>query len=313
MYGQGQQYPQGQPQQPQQPYGQPPQPGAPQPGYGAPQYGAPQPQYGYPPQQPAPAPPYGAPQYGAPQPQPYGAPPQASAPQYGAPQPPYGAPQAPYGAPGGYPPPAAPAKGRGGLVIGLVIGALVLGGGGFGLYKAFGGSGSGGGGSYRISTPQTLTGGYTQKSAVDQAPAAGKEAEAEKIGADVRSVVASYTKTADPLDSVGLIGVYGKLTSPRKLVDDANGDPGEAGSWTTKPVDFPAQDSKNPSGILSCGILQSSITKSQTAVCAWADDSTFARISFLKISVTGEPSKPMTPEQAAARTRAIRDAMVVAK
>ena len=317
MYGQGQQYPQGQPQQPQQPYGQPPQPGAPQPGYdppqyGAPQYGAPQPQYGYPQQQPAPAPQYGAPQppYGQP---PYGQPPQqAPAPQYGAPQPPYGAPQAPYGAPGGYPPGAPPAKGKGGLVIGLVIGALVLGGGGFGLYKAFGGPDAPGG-SDKISTPQTLAGGYTQKTAVDQAPAAGKEAEAAKIGTDVRSVVASYTRTADPLDSVGVIGVYGKLNNPRGLVDDANGDPGEAGTWSTKPADFPAQDSRNPSGILSCGILLSSITKSQTAVCAWADASTFARVSFLKVSVTGEASKPMTPEQAAAKTRAIRDAMVVAK
>ncbi len=312
MYGQGQQYPQGQPQQPQQPYGQPPQPGPPQPGYGTPQYGAPQPQYGYPPQQQAPAP-----QYGAPQPPPYGQPPQQQpAPQYGAPQPPYGAPQAPqapYGAPGGYPPPAPPAKGKGGLVIGLVIGALVLGGGGFGLYKALGGSSAAGGGSYKISTPQTLTGGYTQKSAVDQAPAPGKEADAQKFGTDIRTVVASYSKTADPLDSVGLIGIYGKLKNPRSLVDDANGDPGDSGTWTTKPVDFPAQDSRNPSAILSCGILQSSITKSQTAACVWADASTFARVSFLKISVTGETSKPMTPEQAAARTRAIRDAVVVSK
>src|SRR5215211_5227256 len=88
------------------PYERPQEPG---PAYGPPQHGAPP--YG---QQP-----YGRPQYGPPQ-QPHGAP------RYG-PQP-YGPPsgQQPYGAPGVFGPPAAPAKSRIGLIVGVTAGILVL-------------------------------------------------------------------------------------------------------------------------------------------------------------------------------------------
>jgi hypothetical protein len=89
------------------PYERPQEPG---PAYGPPQQSAPP--YG---QQPYGQPQYGPP-YGQPQ-QPYGAP------QYG--QQPYG--QQPYGAPGGgFGPPAAPAKSRVGLIVGVTAGILVL-------------------------------------------------------------------------------------------------------------------------------------------------------------------------------------------
>ncbi|WP_371481552.1 hypothetical protein [Kitasatospora sp. NBC_00315] len=321
MYGQGQQYPQGQPQQP---YGQPPHQGHPPQQAPAPQYGAPQPPYGYPPQQQAPVP-----QYGAPQP-PYGGPPQQ----------PYGAPQAPYGAPG-YPPPAPPAKGRAGLVIGLVVVALVLGGGAFGVYQAgrhpstasggstggsaggsssaatAGSGGSGGGaaaagGSFRISAPDSVPDGYAKKTATEQAQDPAKAKEAAKYGTDIRVVVASYAKSSDPLDTFGLAGFYGRLKDPEALIDEQNA-AAAGGTWSSPPTDFPAQDRRNPSAKLSCGVFLSTITKSKSPVCTWADNSTFARVNFLKVSLTGDAATVMTPEQAAARTRAIRDAMVVPK
>ncbi|MBP0454687.1 MULTISPECIES: hypothetical protein [unclassified Kitasatospora] len=290
MYGQGQQYPQGQPQQPygaQPPYGAPPQ----QP-YGAqPPYGAPQPQYGQP-QQGAPAPQYGAPQ-----------------PQYGAPQAPYGVPpqQAPYGQPG-YPVAPPPKKGKGGLVIGLVIGALVLGGGGFGLYKLLGGDS---GGKYKITAAQSLPDGYTQKSAKEQAADPAK-AETSKLGTDLNVLVASYAKGSDPLDTISVIGVYGNLSDPDKIIEDSK-KPSEGGSWTTPLADFPAQDSKNSSAKLSCGVFGVLGGKSQSTVCVWADKSTTARVSFFKSSLGGNAATPLTPAQAAEKTRAIRSAMVVAK
>ncbi|MFF1795116.1 hypothetical protein ACFVXQ_13015 [Kitasatospora sp. NPDC058263] len=284
MYGQGQQYPQGQPQ----PYG------ALQP-YGAPQ---PQPPYGQPPQQ------YGYPQQGAPAPQ-YGAP----QPPYGAPQPPYGAaaPQAPYGAPG-YPVAPPPKKSRAGLVVGLVIGALVLGGGGFGLYKVLGGDT---GGKYKITAAQSLPDGYTQKSAKEQAADPSK-AETSKLGTDLHVLVASYAKGADPLDTISVIGVYGNLDDPDKIMKDSE-KPGEGGSWTTPLAEFPAQDSHNSSAKLSCGVYGVLGGKSQSTVCIWADKSTTARVSFLKASLTGAAQTALTPAQAAEKTRAIRSAMVVAK
>ncbi|MFF2038834.1 hypothetical protein ACFVVX_00260 [Kitasatospora sp. NPDC058170] len=290
MYGQGQQYPQGQPQ----PYGGQPQYGAPQPQppYGGqpPQYGAPQPQYGYP-QQGAPAPQYGAPQ-----------------PQYGAPQPQYGVPpQAPYGGPG-YPMAPPPKKGKAGLVIGLVIGALVLGGGGFGLYKLLGGDK---GGKYKVTAPPSLPDGYTQKSAKEQAADPSKS-ETSKLGTDLHVLVASYAKGADVLDSISVIAVYGTLNDPDKIIEDSKKSDGAA-TWTTPMTDFPAQDSRNSSGKLSCGVFSVVAGKSQSAVCVWADKSTTARVSFQKSSLTGASPAPLTPAEAAAKTRAIRDAMVSGK
>ncbi|MEU9045810.1 MULTISPECIES: hypothetical protein [unclassified Kitasatospora] len=270
MYGQGQQYPQGQPQP--QPYGGPPQYGQPpqqQP------YGAPQPQYGYPPQQP----------YGAPQ-QPYGVPPQA-----------------PYGQPG-YPV-APPPKGKGGLVIGLVIGALVLGGGGFAAWKFLGGDA---GGKYKITAPQTLADGYVQKSAKEQAADMSKPG-ASKFGTDLQVLVASYSKGSDALDTFSVVGVYGNLNDPAQIIEDSKKD---GDGLSTTMTDFPAQDANNSSAKLSCG-TSTMLGKPGPTICVWADKSTTGRVSFTKVSLSGSSGQPLTAEQAAAKTRTIRDAMVVAK
>ncbi|MBD0676116.1 hypothetical protein [Streptomyces sp. CBMA156] len=292
MYGQGQQYPQGQPQQPH---------GGPPPQYGQPQqpYGAPQPQYGQPQ--------YGQPQQGQPQ---YGQPPQQP---YGAPQQPYGAPpQAPYGQPG-YPPPPRP-RGKGGLVIGLVIGALVLGGGGFAAWKFLGGSDSGG--SYRISTPQTLPDGYTQKSAKEEAvdPTKPESKDAEKYGSGLTVVIASYAKGGDPTDSLSVTGFYGTINDPGQIVEES-GKGGGGVTWTTPLADFPAKDDHASSGRLSCGVYSLLGGKTQSTVCIWADKSTYARVTFTKVSVTaaGVGGSALTPAQAAEKTRAIRDTMKTAK
>ncbi|MFJ4592328.1 MULTISPECIES: hypothetical protein [unclassified Kitasatospora] len=291
MYGQGQQYPQGQPQGQPQPYGGQPPYGPPQP---PPPYGAPQqpPQYGYPPQDGQP--------YGAPQP-PYGAPQQP----YGAPQPPYGyPPQAPYGQPG-YPPP--PKTGRTGLVVGLVVGALVLGGGGFAAWKFLGDDQ---GGQYKISAPQSLPDGYTQKSAKEEAVDPAKP-EAAKFGKNLTVLAASYSKGSDALDTLSVVGVYGELNDPGQIIDDSKKDTGGL-TWTTPLTDFPAQDGHSSSAKLACGVAGVIAGKAGPTVCVWADKSTTGRITFSKISLTGG-GQGLTPAQAADRTRAIRDAMVVAK
>ncbi|MER7757389.1 hypothetical protein [Kitasatospora sp. NPDC097643] len=276
MYGQGQQYPQGQPQ----PYGGQPPYGAPQP---QPPYGAPQPQYGYPPQ--------GGQPYGAPQ-QPYGVPPQA-----------------PYGQPG-YPAP--PQKGKTGLVVGLVIGALVLGGGGFAAWKFLGGSDKGG--QYKLTAPQTLPDGYVQKTAKEEAVDAAKNPDSAKVGSNLSALVASYTKGSDPLDSISVIGVYGDLNDPAKNIEDSKTG-GTSLTWTTPLTDFPAQDSHNSGAKLSCGVYSLLAGKASSTVCIWADRSTYGRVTFTKSSLTGGGSggAPLTPAQAADKARAIRDAMTVAK
>jgi hypothetical protein len=75
--------------------------------------------------------------YGAPQ-QPYDAPPYGAAQSpYGAPQQPYGAPAPQYGVPQTYGTPPPPPKKGNGLLIGLVVGAVVIIGGGVGAYIAF--------------------------------------------------------------------------------------------------------------------------------------------------------------------------------
>ncbi|MBV2153983.1 hypothetical protein [Kitasatospora sp. SUK 42] len=281
MYGQGQQYPQGQPQ----PYGGQPPYGPPQP---QPPYGAPpqQPPYGYPPQQ----------HYGPPQPQP----------PYGYP------PQAPYGQPG-YPPP--PSKGRGGLVIGLVVGALVLGGGGFAAWKFLGASGDEGG-RYKLSAPQTLLDGYVQKSAKDEAADMSKP-EVAKFGKDLHGLGASYGKGTDVknLDSLSIIGIYGEINDPDQIIADSKKESGGL-TWTTPMTDYPAKDAHASSGKLSCGVAGVIAGKPGPTVCVWADKSTYGRVTFTRLSLgsTGDGgNQGITPDQAAEKTRAIRDAMKVAK
>ncbi|MEU4114068.1 hypothetical protein AB0F71_06205 [Kitasatospora sp. NPDC028055] len=279
MYGQGQgqQYPppQGQPYGGQ-PYGAPP-PQQP--------YGAPQPQYGYPPQQP----------YGAPQP------------QYGVP------PQGPYGQPG-YPAP--PRKGKGGLVVGLVIGALALGGGGFAAWK-FLGAGSDSGGQYKLSAPQTLLDGYVQKSAKEEAADMSKP-EVAKIGTDLHGLGASYSKGADVknMDSLSILGIYGSLNDPAQIIADSKKESGGL-TWSTPMTDFPAKDGHASDGKLSCGVA-SIMGKPGPTVCVWADKSTYGRVTFSHLSLsttggTGGSDSGLTADQAAAKTRTIRDAMKVAR
>jgi hypothetical protein len=287
MYGQGQpQYPQqGQP-----PYGQPP------------QYGAP-PQYGYP-QQPPP------PQYGQPQPTPQ---------QYGYPQqpPPYGQPQQPQF--GGYPPAPAP-KGKGGLVVGLLIGALVLGGGAFAIVKLAGGSGSGGSGgggsasagSYQLTTPQSLPGGYTQKTAKTQPADPGQAA---AIGTNVTALGASYTKGGNALDSLSIAGRYGNLSNPSKALSDYSSQVSGSGgaTWTT-PLTTYSGGSNKDGATMECGVLGVSVggaPASGQTVCVWSSSSTFVSVSFTKMS--GIQLEAVAPADAAKQAWAIHDAMVTAK
>ncbi|GAA1232542.1 hypothetical protein GCM10009665_23440 [Kitasatospora nipponensis] len=302
MYGQNQpQYP---PQDGPGPYGQPPQ---------APAYGAPQPpQYGYP--QQAPAPQYGAPQYGAPQQQGYGQQPQ---PAYGAPQPAYGqqpypqqgypqqpAPQQPYG---GFQP--APRKGKGGLVAGLVIGALVLGGGGFAAWKLMGGAAAG---SYKLAAPQSLPGGYTQKS-VKTAPVDASKA--KDAGTDITALAASYANGTDVGDTLSVGGHYGSLNNPGKAIDDYAAQVTASGaSWTT-PLTAYSGGSNKDGATLKCGVMGIKLAgipdTAGTTVCVWSSSSTFASVSFSKLSGTKTVAVP--PAEAAKQAEAIHDAMVVAK
>jgi len=300
MYGQGQgqQYPQGQPQQP---YGQPPQYGAPQPPYGAPQ----QPGYGQPPQ-------YGTPQpggYGTPPPAGYGVPPQQQ--PYGAPQQPFPPqqPQQPYGMPqqpGGYQPAAPPKKGNG-LVIGLVIGALVLAGGGIAVWASKSGGGSDIAGKYKVSAPDSLPGGYTKKSSSDRGAVTGTEGLATLEG----SVGAVYQKTATDLVALG--GGWGTVKDPGALITAVSakittGTGDEKLTWKKELAEVDAKDPKDPAGKLRCGVASNG--KAEFPVCAWANHASFGSISFINLSPT---ATALPQSQAADRTRQIRDAVVVAK
>ncbi|WP_051967678.1 hypothetical protein [Kitasatospora mediocidica] len=295
MYGQGQQpqNPQQYPPQGQPPYGQPPaqpQYGAPQPPqYGAPQQGYGQPTYG---QQPPP-PQYGAPQAG------YGQPP--AQPQYGAPQQQFG----------GYQPAAPAPKGKGGLVVGLVIGALVLGGGGFAAYKVLGGgSGSATAGKYKIVAPQSLSGGYVQKTAQSKPPTSS-----DKInGFDSidGSLSANYNKGGDATDTVNLGGSWGTISDPNAVLTaiKASSTKSDGASWTKPLATVDAKDPHDAGGLMECGELGASGIS--VPVCIWANHSTAGSVDFAKVSLTGG-SSAISLDQAAAQTRAIRDAAVVAK
>lgn len=291
MYGQGQpQYPpQGQPQPG---YGQPPY-GQPQPGYGQPQpgYGQPQPGYGQP-----------QPGYGQPQPG-YGVPPQQPYP----PQPQAGWGQQPQYA-GGYPPPA-PKKGKAGVVVGVVIGALVLGGGGFAAYKL---TSSAAAGSYKLAAPQTLAGGYTQKSA-KSAPA--DPAKSATLGSDVTALSASYASDADATDTITVGGDYGKLGDPDKAIANFSSQLTQSGATWTTPLSSYSGGSNKDDATLKCGVLDFKIPGAPDSggqsVCVWASRSTIASVSFAKLN--GIKLVTLAPADAAKKTEAIHDAMVVAK
>ncbi|MER5864615.1 hypothetical protein [Kitasatospora sp. NPDC002040] len=348
MYGQGQQYPQGQPPQPEPPYGQPPQPGT----YGAPQppqqpYGQPPQQYGYPPQPQPAAAPYGAPQppqqpYGQPQEPQYGAPPQygvppqfgqdpqygqappyGQPPQYGAPQHQYGQQPPPYGQHQyGGPMPGEPRRSNTGLIIGLVIGAVVLVGGG-GLIWALsssdspvagGGAGSSTTGKFKLAAPATLPGGYTQKSTKSEAAGALGAGSITYDG----GISASYLKGKDVTDTISVGGSWGTFNDPGtvikaatdKFASGAGAGAAEKVTWKTPLAAVDAKDAKDPGGKLSCGVA--TLGTIDAPLCVWANHSTVGTVVFLKISLTGKAAA-VTPAQAADQAREIRDAVVVAK
>ncbi|GAA3044613.1 hypothetical protein GCM10020229_64750 [Kitasatospora albolonga] len=323
--------------QPQQPYGQPPQFGAPQPPYGQPQ-AQPQPPYG----QPAPPPPpgYGYPQ--APQQQP-------PAPQFGAPQPPYGQPQPqpqgygypqapqqpqPYGQPGygqpqfGQPVPAPPKNNAPAIVIGVLVGALVLGGGGYAAWKATqddtttssstggssggssgssGSSGKSSAGKYKLAAPPTLPGGYVLKSSKD-APAGSAVAGASYEG----GLLASYNKGKDLMDTITIGGSWGKVDNPKEIIKQVNTQMTTTGklSWKTPLAEVPAEDTKDKGGYLSCGVATASTV--DIPICVWANHSGFGSVTFSKLSLTGSTSA-ISPSEAASQSRGIRDAMMAPK
>ncbi|MFJ9697962.1 hypothetical protein [Kitasatospora sp. NPDC101183] len=272
MYGQEPQYPPG---------GQPP--------YGAqPPYGPPQPQ--------PPHPPYGAPQPG------YGGYPQQ--------QPPYGPPQQPgypaqpgYGGYPGYPQP--PRRSRGGLVAALVVGALVLGGGGFAAWKYLGGGGDDKPGTYKLVAPQTIGNGYDRGLVKEDATDVSKP-EMAAYGKNLHTLGVAFDHGSDKTDYIVVAGLYGELNDPGQVLDEARKNAG-ALTWTTPLTDFPARDDRSSSARLACGAA-TALGKPGPIVCVWADHSTFGRVSFMAGGTQG-----LTPVQAAEKTRAIRDLMKVAK
>ncbi|MFJ5294017.1 MULTISPECIES: hypothetical protein [unclassified Streptomyces] len=208
------------------PYGQPPQPQQ-QPGnpYGQPA-GPPQPGYGYPQQPPQGVPPqpgYGYPQQQPGQPNPYGQPPQQ--PPYGQ-QPAYG--QVP-------PPPQAPKK-KTGLIVGAVIVAVAVIGGGIFLLTKGGDSGSlADDGPHMLTTPAKVLGNYKRnganRPAQDTSSAAAKGlansgiTQAKSVGAVYSTV--DFSDPANPPNplalagahSISFEGLYGKVKDPAATVD----------------------------------------------------------------------------------------------
>ncbi|HEY9328161.1 MAG TPA: hypothetical protein VIS09_07980 [Streptomyces sp.] len=214
----GGQPPQGQPgpygQQPGPYGGQPPQ-GQPQgqPGYGYPQQ-APQ---GVPPQQQPPQPGYGYPQ--AQQPGPYGQQP---------PTPPYGG-QPAYGQQPGFPP-AAPPKKKTGLIVGGVIVALAVIGGGVYFLTSGGASNSDVADStkgYKLTPAATLEG-YKKdpKSSESGAPTGAEKTKLDGLGIkNPQKAGAVYQSGSEEnplaLKSITLSGYWGDVTDPAKVIDNA--------------------------------------------------------------------------------------------
>ncbi|MDP5311919.1 MULTISPECIES: hypothetical protein [Streptomyces] len=278
----GGQPPQGQPgpygQQPGPYGGQPPQ-GQPQgqPGYGYPQQ-APQ---GVPPQQQPPQPGYGYPQ--AQQPGPYGQQP---------PTPPYGG-QPAYGQQPGFPP-AAPPKKKTGLIVGGVIVALAVIGGGVYMLTSGGNSGSvaDDGKTYKLTTPATVFGGEYKKSTAksdEEEMTAEDIKEAEGWGVkNAKNVNAQYTAgEAASQQFIQFSGVYGDIEDPEKVVDamfakmktEAGKDKSE-GELVGSPKAFTPEGFEN--GVLKCQEAKVTNTGTSKAMsvptCIWGDHSTVAYV-----------------------------------
>ncbi|MES9507209.1 hypothetical protein ABWJ92_12470 [Streptomyces sp. NPDC000609] len=298
------QQPQGQPG----PYGQQPGPYGGQPPQGQPGYGYPQqaPQ-GVPPQQ-QPQPGYGYPQ--AQQPGPYGQ--QPPAPPYGG-QPPYGA-----------MPPAEPKK-KTGLIIGGVIVALAVIGGG--VYLATSGGSSSvadDGKTYKLTTPETVIDGTYKK-----APSQGGD-EPEMSSSDIKeakkwgvknptNVNGSYQAgEATSQKMLQFSGVYGDIDDPEKVVDamfanaktEASKDKEKSGELVGSPQTFTPPGFKN--GVLKCqeAKVDSGTTGSTKSlslpICIWGDHSTLVYVMNMDMAalMTG---KSVTLEDAANTAAKLRD------
>ncbi|WP_329387678.1 hypothetical protein [Streptomyces sp. NBC_01716] len=301
----GGQQPQGQPG----PYGQQPPQG--QPGYGYPQQ-PPQaePGYGYPQQAPQGVPQQG---YGQPQqPGPYGQPPQ---------QPPYG------GAPG-FPPPQGAPKKKTGLIIGSVIVALAVIGGGAYFLVGGGSSDVADDGPHKLITPATVidgeykkgegsgdTGGMTKDDLKD----------AEKWGVtNPKDVSANYQSGSEDNPLAGKLisfgGVYGEVDDPEKAVDAMFGylkseSEKEAGGEDVPTFEGEAK-SFEPEGldgaVLKCQAAKMKIDESggpsevTFSICIWGDYSTlgFTMPVDMASALTG---KAGSLEDAAATTAKLRN------
>ncbi|GGV77337.1 hypothetical protein GCM10015535_10280 [Streptomyces gelaticus] len=300
------QQPQGQPG----PYGQQPNPYGQQPPQGQPGYGYPQ--QGVPPQQPQPG--YGYPQ--AQQPGPYGQQP---------PTPPYGG-QQPYGT---MPMPPAEPKKKTGLIVGGVVVALAVIGGGVYFLTSGGASNSDVADStkgYKL-TPAATLDGYKKEAGMPSTstPVTGddkKEAEAMGIK-DPQKVRAQYSSGSEdnPLASkaVTLAGIWGDVTDPAKVIDssftnaEADLEKGEKGMdvqlvGSAKAVTPPGfkgalmkcQDLKviNKEGD---GTPEKGPKEFLIPVCVWADYSTVGVVNGVDVALS-MAGKGMSQDDVAALT-----------
>ncbi|MEZ0011159.1 hypothetical protein [Kitasatospora sp. GAS206B] len=270
-------------------------------GQGQPQYPPPQgqPPYGQPPQ-------YGYPQ----QPPQYGQQPYPPQPQAGWGQPPMQPmqPQPVWGQPG-----PAPRKGKGCLVVGLLVGVLVLGGGGFAVFKLTGGAAAKAG-SYKLTTPQMLALGADNGWALkDSKTAPVDPAKATDTGTDITSLQADYTNDADRNNAIAFAGYYGKLKNPAKAMSDYATQVTAGGATWTTPLTSYSGGSNKDGATLKCGVLDFKVAGAPDpggqTVCVWSSSSTFGSASYFK---AGSQTLSITPAQAAKTTEQLHDAMVVA-
>lgn len=328
----------------------PPEPVPAPPGYGQPGYGQPafgQPAFG----QPG----YGQPAFGQPQAQqPTYEQPVFGQPAYGQPgaaqpmQPPYPGQQQgwqgpygnPYGAPpadgavpgqygyGGYPP-AQPPKKQTGLLIGIVVGAVVVVGGGIGVYAALGGSSSPAGSTSALSTasatvqPTTATGSATGGASTGSTASGGSGGSASvslPAGADGLVLLTSPSakaevarvkagvQTGGAVYDNALFGAYGPTADGGYrlvLVDQP---------FSNMPANYQSQfqsysrtdlvqaftgalhlsgsqveNTGDPSAALTCGTLAADGVSVLT--CIWADTNTLGIAYFYDAYFTTSPSQ----------------------
>ncbi|MEU6080815.1 hypothetical protein [Streptomyces sp. NPDC047108] len=248
----------GQPPQQPGPYGQPPQQPQGQPGYGYPQQGG-----AVPPQQGG----YGYPQGQPQQPGPYGQQPQGG---WGTPPP---------------PPPAGSNKGK---ILGIVAGAVAV------AVIAIGGIMllGGGGGEYKLDTPDTVLGGdYKKDPALTQQQGVKSQSGSGNGIENGKTANAGYAGK-DGKTVLSFSGAYGDVTDPDEAV---------AAMLKALPNSESAKEQK-PSGfdgkIMKCG----EATFGKVPFCVWGDESTVAIAVWGPKPGTTDPSvlseKPSAEEWA---------------